>query len=196
MPRVILPIPDPTDADTRRAINRLFTQAGRHDFEIGLTRLDFDDGQFEVYADAERIESDENVNLVLGLPSNDEGYVELAEGATEGSATHVEQDMGFIPDEAVVVDELFSDLPDGADVRYEIEDEDGNVVTVGREDLDSVVDLDAIETFRVTTTAILDRETDTDPTPQVDAWSAYLDGQEPSGAYMDVSITDERDAEV
>ena len=182
--------------DTRRAINQLFVQTGRHDFELGLARLEYADGQFEVYADDERIAADEDVNLVLGLPSDDEGYVELAEGATEGSTTHAEQDMGFLPDEAVVVDELFSELPDGADVRYEIEDENGNVVTAGRDDLDSVVDLDAIETFRVTTTAILDRETDTDPTPQVDAWSAYLDGQEPSGAYMDATITDERDAEV
>ena len=183
-------------ADTRRAVNQLFVQTGRHDFELGLARLEYADGQFEVYADDERIVADENVELTLGLPSNDEGYAELADGTTEGSTTHVEQDMGFLADEAVVVDELFSDLPDGADVRYEIEDENGNVVTVGRDDLDTVVELDAIETFRVTTTAILDRETDTDPTPQLDAWSAYLDGEQPTGAYMDVSITDERDAEV
>ena len=183
-------------ADTRRAVNRLFTQVGRHDFEIGLTRLDFDDGQFEVYADDERIESDENVTLVLGLPSNDEGYVELADGETAGSTTHVEQDMGFIPDEAVVVDELFSDLPDNADVKFEIEDENGNVVTIQREDVDSTVDVSQLETFRVRTRAVLERDTDTDPTPQLDSWANYLSGGQPEDGFMDATITDERDAEV
>ena len=183
-------------ADTRRAVNRLFIQTGRHDFEIGLTRLDFDDGQFEVYADAERIESDENVNLVLGLPSNDEGYVELADGETAGSTTHVEQDMGFVPDEAVVADELFSDLPDNADVRFEIEDENENVVTIQREDLDSTVNTSQLETFRVRTRAVLERDTDTDPTPQLDSWANYLSGGQPEDGFMDATITDERDAEV
>ena len=183
-------------ADTRRAVNRLFIQTARHDFEIGLTRLDFDDGQFEVYAADERIESDENVTLVFGLPSNDEGYVELADGETTWSTTHVDQDMGFIPDEAVVVDELFSDLPDNADVRFEIEDENGNVVTIQRKDLDSTVDASQLETFRVRTRAVLERDTDTDPTPQLDSWANYLSGDEPENGYMDATISEERDAEV
>ena len=183
-------------ADTRRAVNRLFIQTGRHDFEIGLSRLDFDDGQFEVYADSERIESDENVNVVLGVPSDEEGYVELADGETQGSTTHVEQDMGFLPDEAVVVDELFSDLPDGADIRFEIEDENGNVVTVTREEIDSVVDTSELETFRVRTRPVLERDNDTDPTPQLDSWANYLSGDGPDGGYMDATITDERDTEV
>ena len=174
-------------ADTRRSVNQLFVQSARQDFELGLTVLDFSDGQFEIFANDDNIEESVGLDINLGSSLDDAGVVELADGETEGYSQHVEEDFGFLPSSAWVTDDV-PELPDGATVEFEIEDENGNVVRIGRGEVDSDVNLsDDIETYGVETRAVLERDTDTDPTPVLDSYSVYLEGGVPD-QYLDAEI--------
>ena len=174
-------------ADTRRSVNELFVQSARHDFELGLTVLDFSDGQFEIFADGGRIAESPGLEITFGSPLDDAGIAELADGETEGYSQHVGEDFGFLPSSAWVTDDV-PELPDGATVEFEIEDENGNVVRIERDEVDSDVNLsDDIETYGIETRAVLERDTDTDPTPVLDSYSVYLEGDVPD-EYLDAEI--------
>lgn len=170
-----------------RSINELFIQSARHDFELGLTRLSFDDGQFEIFANQDYIAQTNNLNLDLGSTLNDSGTVELATGETSGYSKHVTQDMEFLPDSLWVTDDVPT-LPSNAYVEYEIEDENGNTVTITRDQIDSSVDVSGqIETFSVSATARLKRDTTSDSTPVLDAFSVYMGGEVPR-EYLDATV--------
>ena len=174
-------------ADTRRSVNQLFVQSARQDFELGLTVLDFSDGQFEIFANDDNIEESPGIDINFGSPLDDAGIAELADGETEGYSQHVEEDFGFLPSSAWVTDDV-PGLPDGATVEFEIEDENGNIVRIGRDEVDSDVNLsDDIETYGIETRAVLERDTDTDPTPVLDSYSVYLEGGVPD-EYLDAEI--------
>ena len=173
--------------DTRRSVNQLFVQSARQDFELGLTILEFSDGQFEIFANDDNIEESVGLEVTFGSPLDDAGIAELADGETEGHSQHVEEDFGFLPSSAWVTDDV-PELPDGATVEFEIEDENGNVVRVGRDEVNSDVNLsDDIETYGVETRAVLERDTDTDSTPVLDSYSVYLEGDVPD-EYLDAEI--------
>ena len=174
-------------ADMRRSVNELFVQSARHDFELGLTILDFSDGQFEIFANDDNIEQTVGLDFNLGSSLDDAGVVELAEGETDGYSQHVEEDFGFLPSSAWVTDDV-PELPDEATVEFEIEDENGNVVRIERDEVDTDVNLsDDIETYGIETRAVLERDTDTDPTPVLDSYSVYLEGGVPD-EYLDAEI--------
>lgn len=63
--------------DVLTTINDLFIANAEQDFELGLTQLSFRDGQFQIYANDNKIVSNTGVNLRLGSPLNDRGFVKL-----------------------------------------------------------------------------------------------------------------------
>lgn len=166
--------------DVRRTINQLVQQNAEQDFELGLAMLDFDDGQYEVFADDTNVSETTDVSVTYGSGIDDSGYVELASDATEGTVTHVLQDMvDFVPNTAVVVEELEAALPDGADISYEIIDNLGNSETISRDQLDSEVTLETIESYEVAIRAILSRDDTSTTSPQLDGYSVYFTGSVP-----------------
>ena len=94
--------------------------------------------------------------------------------ALSGDVSHTFEDLDFVPDEAVINDNLREPLADGATVFYEIEDADGNSQTIPRSEVDTTVDLTDFTSSEVSTTAIIEREDDTVESPELDAWALYL----------------------
>jgi len=175
-------------SDTRNAVNQLFIDNARQDFELGLSILEMDDGQFEVYANDNRIAEQSNVDLNLGSPLSGKGTVSLASNETSGFTEHDKEDYGFLPDSVWITDDINTDPANGS-IEYEIEDENGNVVTVTQSDTESSIDVsNVIETYAVTTRAVLKRDTDSDTSPVLDAYSAYISGQTPDD-YLEATVT-------
>lgn len=171
----------------RRAVSRMIPDLAENRFAAGMGRMDFDEGLFEVYTEDDEIVHSENVTIDYGVP----GTVELDDDETTGFVDHSEQDMGsFVPDEAVFVDRTIHDEYDNiADLYYTIEDENGNIVEIHRDELGSIVDIGEIETFGVSVTAVFDRDGDIDAdTPVLDSWSVFLSGDRP-GKYYETEIT-------
>jgi hypothetical protein len=180
-------IPDEID-DTRNAVNQLFIQNARQDFELGLTILEMDDGQFEVYANDARIADQSNVDLSLGSTLDGNGTISLSTGVTEGFTEHDKEDYGFLPNSVWITDDIETNPANGT-IEYEIEDENGNVVTVTQSETEGNVDVSGIiETYAVRTRAVLQRDTDTDESPVLDAYSAYISGQQPAD-YLEATVT-------
>jgi len=175
-------------SDTRNAVNQLFIDNARQDFELGLNIIDMDDGQFEIYANDNRIADSSNVNLSLGSPLNGKGTVSLATSATSGFTEHIIEDFGFRPNSVVVTDDLETN-PQNGTIKYEIEDENGNIVSIPRSQLNKRVDVSGtIETYAVSTRAVLERNSTTDTSPVLDAFSVYISGQKPDD-YLDARVT-------
>lgn len=180
-------IPDEID-DTRNAVNQLFIQNAEQDFELGLNLLQMDDGQFEVYANNDRIADSSNVDLNLGSPISGNGTVSLANGATSGFTEHDTEDFGFVPNSVWVTDDIDTNPTNGT-VEYEIADENGNVVTIPASETESNIDVSGtIETFSVTTRAVLKRDAGSATSPVLDAYSAYISGQVPDD-YLEARVT-------
>jgi hypothetical protein len=180
-------IPDEID-DTRNAVNQLFIQNAEQDFELGLSLLQMDDGQFEVYANNDRIADSLNVDLNLGSPTSGNGTVSLANGATSGFTEHDVEDFGFVPNAVWVTDDIDTNPTNGT-VEYEIADENGNVVTIPTSETESNVDVSGtIETFGVTTRAVLKRDAESATSPVLDAYSVYISGQVPDD-YLEARVT-------
>jgi len=174
-------------SDTRNAVNQLFIDNARQDFELGLNIIDMDDGQFEIYANNNRIADSSNVSLNLGSPLNGKGTVSLASSATNGFTEHIIEDFDFRPNSVVVTDDLETN-PQNGTVTYEIEDENANIVTVPRSQLNQRVDVSGtIETYAVSTRAVLERNSTTDTSPVLDAYSVYISGQKPDD-YLDATV--------
>lgn len=173
--------------DPRRSLNRMAVAIARVEFEQGLDMLDYSDGQYEIYAIDDNVESTTAVEIEYGAATDDEGFVELSEGETVGEVEHLTVDMGVIPDTAVHVDEVEA-LPDDADISYRLTDQNGNTVEIDRADLDSEIDLsEHIETFGVSVTATLSRSEEDGESPVLDSWSLYLTGDVPDEDFFDLS---------
>jgi hypothetical protein len=174
--------------DTRNSINQLFVDNARQDFELGLNIIDMDDGQFEIYANDNRIVDSSNVTLNLGSPLNGKGTVSLASSATSGFTEHIIEDYGFRPNSVVVTDDVDTN-PQNGTIKYEIEDENGNIVTIPRSQLNQSIDVSGtIETYAISTRAVLERNSTTDTAPVLDAYSVYVSGQQPDD-YLDARVT-------
>lgn len=67
--------------------NALYTQVAEHDFELALTRLNYDNGVYDVFTDSNSIASSSSMDLTnLGSELNNNGYIQLegdVSGATE-----------------------------------------------------------------------------------------------------------------
>jgi len=100
-------------------------------------------------------------------------FGEASGATTSGNVQHTQQDVGFVPNTAVVSDDL-RQLPTDTDVYYEIADDAGNTVTIQRSDIDGEVDLSALNSSVVSTTAYLERPGTDTPSPQLNAWALYL----------------------
>jgi len=175
-------------SDTRNAVNQLFIDNAKQDFELGLNIIDMDDGQFEIYANGNRIVDSSDVNLNLGSPVSGKGTVSLTSSATTGFTEHEVEDYGFLPTSVVVTDDVDTN-PSNGTIKYEIEDENGNVVTISRSQLNQRVDVSGtIETYAVSTRAVLERNSTTDTVPVLDAYSVYVSGQKPDD-YLDARVT-------
>jgi hypothetical protein len=174
--------------DTRNSINQLVIDNARQDFELGLTIIDMDDGQFEIYANDNEIVETSNVTLNLGSPLNGNGTVSLTNTATNGFTEHNIEDYDLLPNSVVVTDDIDTN-PSNGTIKYEIEDENGNIVTVPRSQLNQSVDVsNTIETYAVSTRAVLERNSTTDTSPVLDAYSVYISGQKPDN-YLDARVT-------
>jgi len=171
----------------RNSINQLIVDNARQDFELGLNLLEMDNGQFEVYVNNNRIADSSNVNLNLGSTLNGKGTISLSSSSISGFTQHNEEDYGFIPTSMCVTDDINTNPPNGS-IKYEIEDENGNVVTVTQSDTESTIDVsNTIETYAVTTRAVLERNSTTDTSPVLDAYSVYISGQKPDD-YLDATV--------
>jgi hypothetical protein len=174
-------------ASIRESVNQLFIDNARQDFELGLSLLELSEGQFEIYAVGDDIAAQNNVIVSLGSPLNGNGIVELDPAATDGFTEHSEEDLELVPSSVVVTDDAET-VPTNGTIKYEIEDENGNIVTVPRTRLNETVDVSgSLETFGVRTRAILQRDSTNDTIPVLDAYSVYVDGSKPS-AYLDASL--------
>ena len=174
--------------DSRNAINQLFIDNARQDFELGLNIIDMDDGQFEIYANNNQIVETSNVNINFGSPINGNGIVSLKSGETKGFTEHSIEDYGLLPNTIVVTDDINTN-PSNGTIKYNIEDENGNVVTITRSQLNKSVDVSkTIETYAVTTRAVLERNSTTDTSPVLDAYSVYVSGKKPDD-YLDARVT-------
>ena len=174
--------------DARNAINQLFIDNARQDFELGLNIIDMDDGQFEIYANNNEIVETSNVNINFGSPLNGNGIVSLKSGETKGFTEHSIEDYGLLPNTIVVTDDINTN-PQNGTIKYEIEDENGNILTIPRTQLNQSIDVSStIETYAVSTRAVLERNSTTDTAPVLDAYSVYVSGQKPDN-YLDARVT-------
>jgi len=174
-------------SDTRNEVNQLFIDNARQDFELGLNIIDMDDGQFEIYANDNRIVDSSDVNLNLGSPVSGKGTVSMTSSSTSGFTEHEVEDYGFLPTSVVVTDDVDTN-PSNGTIKYEIEDENGNIVTISRSQLNQQVDVSStIETYAVSTRAVLERNSTTDTSPVLDAYSVYISGRKPDD-YLDATV--------
>lgn len=177
-----------TFIDIRQQVNTLFIQNARQDFELGLSILSMNNGQFETYATNSKIAISSNVNINFGSPVNNNGTVQLDSISTKGFTQHIQQDYDILPKEIVVSDDLETN-PSNGTVEYELEDENGNIVNIPRNQLNTRIDVSStIETYGVKTRAILTRNSTSDTSPVLDAYSVYVGGNTPDD-YIDATLT-------
>jgi len=116
--------------------------------------------------------------LYVYADTENDTIVKLGEGIkakTNGNVEHVQQDLSFTPSTAVLSDDL-RQLPTNTDVYYEIEDSNGNAVTVNRSDVDSEVNTSSLTSGTVQVTAYLERPDTGTASPELDSWAVYFDG--------------------
>jgi len=94
-----------TAPDVRSAVNDLLIQNAEQDFELGLNLLEYDDGQYEVFANDTNIASSTGLTLNLGSPLNDAGYVAL----TNATVGDISIDQGEYTTSAFGVNSIFVD---------------------------------------------------------------------------------------
>jgi hypothetical protein len=178
---------DESVSSIRESVNQLFIDNARQDFELGLTLLEMQEGQFEIYATDDDIVSQNNVVLNLGSPVNGNGTVKLKSSATDGFTEHAEEDFDLVPSSVLVTDDAVA-VPDNATIKFEIEDENGNIVTISRDQLNTTVDVSGtLETFGNRTRAVLQRDSTSDTIPVLDAYSVFISGAKPS-TYLDTTL--------
>mgnify|MGYP006271424957 FL=1 len=158
-------------AETRQSLLDIAMEVGRHSAELGLNRLGFSDGSYEVYATNQQVASTD-LTTNYGLESNGAGYVELSSG-TAGSITSTEIEVSSAPDEVVLVDDT-ENLDSTNNIEYVLEDSAGNSLNIPREDIDTVIETGVFETARVQLKANFTRDTTGDPAPRLYSWGLYL----------------------
>lgn len=145
-----------------RNINSLYQDTAEVQYSVGLSTLDYRNGEFDSFGDTSRSDSTTNVDISTSQLS-------LASTATSGNASYT-QTTDFIPSRCVVSHD--ATLNQG-DIYYEIEDGSGNVETVNT--IDSEVELPSLSDTNITIRAVLTRPTDTDTSPELDSFALYLD---------------------
>jgi len=107
-----------------------------------------------------------NRDVSLDVAVSGDVDLELLAGANQATATHQTKDLGFVPVEVTLNDDVIGD--DSA-VSYTIEDGNGNTVNVSRSDVDTIVDCSNFTSSTITVTAnITDLQTD------LLEWGAYF----------------------
>lgn len=160
--------------------NELYQRVAEHDFELGLTAIDYENGLYDVLANTNKIASSTDLNTSnTGLESNGNGYVVVQDdsGTYRSSATFTSstKDLGFTPTTAVVGQE--ASLPDSTDIQYTLKDTNGNTQTVTQSDVDSELDIADFSGSSVKVTIVLSADTGTNATPQLDSYAVYFNDE-------------------
>lgn len=66
-----------TTETVRTNFNDVYTRLAEHDFELGLSMLDYPNGSYDIYADAGKVSSTSNITTTYGSDFNGNGYVQL-----------------------------------------------------------------------------------------------------------------------
>ena len=145
-----------------RNINSLYQDTTEVQYSVGLSTLDYRNGEFDSFGDTSRSDSTTNVDISTSQLS-------LASVATSGNPSYT-QTTDFIPSRCVVSHD--ATLNQG-DIYYEIGDGSANIETVNT--IDSEVELPSLSDTNITIRAVLTRPTDTDTSPELDSFALYLD---------------------
>ena len=155
-------IPDPPIGTFARNINSLYQDTAEVQYSVGLSTLEYRNGEFDTFDDTSRTTTTTNVDF-----SNSE--LSLSSAATNGNAEY-SINTDFTPSRVVIGDDAAANQ---GSISYEIEDGVGNIETITSTDTE--VSLSSISDSSITARVVLDRAADTDTSPTVDSFALYLD---------------------
>ena len=165
---------DVDHTDIRVALNDLYIQAAKHDFELALEQINYLRGDFNIYANSDDIKSQNNVTLSLREYTSTVGYVELETDATSGTITHDISEAAIQPTEAIIGNDLT--ITENGGITYTLVGDNGNTVTISESEIDTKVDTSNLTSHIVELKVELTRTSTTDTTPRLQSWGVYFDG--------------------
>lgn len=142
-------------------MNEFATEVAEAQFELGLQRLDFRSGTYDVFVDESY---DQTINGVVS-----DGEASIVDGETVAEFHYTDESVSFNATKAVLT--VSGSLVDDVFIELHSDTDDVSVVT----EIDEVVeinldgDLQEIQLH-------LERELDTDPSPTVKDFAVYLTG--------------------
>lgn len=164
-------------------ISELIVNLGEAQFELGLERLDFGNGIFDVFANEAQIESLTQLDL-----DTDTRTLSLNEQFNDGLAEYGARDYGFIVDTMVFAIDADVDRSDRTDIKLVITDENGNQEIISIDQQDTIIETLAFETLNITTQLVIERDDGVFESPEIDDWAVYYDGRAPA-VYYEPTIT-------
>lgn len=165
---------DVDHTDIQVALNDLYIQAAKHDFELALEQINYLRGDFNIYANSDDIKSQNNVTLSLREYTSTVGYVELETDATSGTITHDISEAAIQPTEAIIGNDLT--ITENGGITYTLVGDNGNTVTISESEIDTKVDTSNLTSHIVELKVELTRTSTTDTTPRLQSWGVYFDG--------------------
>jgi len=165
---------DVDHTDIRVALNDLYIQAAKHDFELALEQINYLRGDFNIYANSDDIKSQNNVTLSLREYTSTVGYVELETDATSGTITHDISEAAIQPTEAIIGNDLT--ITENGGITYTLVGDNGNTVTISESEIDTKVDTSNLTSHIVELKVELTRTSTTDTSPRLQSWGVYFDG--------------------
>ena len=168
-------------SDTQVALNDLYIQAAKHDFELALEQINYLRGDFNIYANSDDIKSQNNVTLSLREYTSTVGYVELETDATSGTITHDISEAAIQPTEAIIgndvtITENGGIITENGGITYTLVGDNGNTVTISESEIDTKVDTSNLTSHIVELKVELTRAWTTDTSPRLQSWGVYFDG--------------------
>ena len=165
---------DVDHTDIQVALNDLYIQAAKHDFELALEQINYLRGDFNIYANSDDIKSQNNVTLSLREYTSTVGYVELETDATSGTITHDISEAAIQPTEAIIGNDLT--ITENGGITYTLVGDNGNTVTISESEIDTKVDTSNLTSHIVELKVELTRAWTTDTSPRLQSWGVYFDG--------------------
>lgn len=165
---------DVDHTDIQVALNDLYIQAAKHDFELALEQINYLRGDFNIYANSDDIKSQNNVTLSLREYTSTVGYVELETDATSGTITHDISEAAIQPTEAIIGNDLT--ITENGGITYTLVGDNGNTVTISESEIDTKVDTSNLTSHIVELKVELTRTSTTDTSPRLQSWGVYFDG--------------------
>ena len=154
--------------------NDLTREQASVQFELGLEKLDYRAGVYDIYVDETKVETLDDVHI-----DTDNHTLVLDSDVTDGSASYGADEYDFTPDNAVL--SIDGEIPDDASVSVRLVDENGDIVVV--EEVDTIVETDELTTFETDVTFEVERDNTSVDSPEIEDFAIYLNGTEPNEYY-------------